>query len=137
MYAVRGVKFNLGGVAMNKKIVSFVLATVLSVGLGVGAAFAGYSYSDYADKFSSHYAGKTGSGSVTIKIGSEDDKLKGNLTGVFGYYAGTMVSYQGSGGSFTVYDSYGARATLSNSGEKFKVTSFSFRTAQFTRRMCG
>jgi len=114
---------------MNKKIVSFVLAMVLSVGLGVSAAFAGYSYSDYADKFNSYYAGKTASGSVKIKIGSEEDKLKGNLTGVFGYYAGTMVSYQGAGGSFTVYDSFGARGTLSNSGEQFKLTSWTSRTA--------
>ncbi len=104
------------------------MAMVLSVGLGVSDAFEGYSYTDYADKFNSYYSGKTASGSVRIKIGSEEDKLKGNLTGVFGYYAGTMVSYQGAGGSFTVYDSFGARGTLSNSGEQFKLTSWTSRT---------
>jgi len=117
---------------MNKKIMSFVLAMVLSVGLGVISSFASstsYDSSNYGNKFTSYYANKTASGSVKIQIGSEKDLLKGNLTGVFGYYAGTMVSYQGAGGNFTVYDSYGARATLSNSGENFKVQSFNLRTA--------
>lgn len=112
---------------MNKKIFSFVLAMVLSAGFGCSSLFA--SYSDYADEFNSFYSGKTASGSVKVQIGSKQDNLKGNLTGLFGYYAGTMISYQQVNGQFTVYDSFGARATLSNSGENFKVTGFNPRTS--------
>jgi hypothetical protein len=114
---------------MNKKIVSFVLAMVLSVGLGSSAAFAGYSYSDYADKFSSYYEGKTDEKSVTVKVGSKDDLLGGNLTAVFGYYAGTLVSYQGAGGSFQLYDSYGARFSVDNKGGAWNVSGVNLRTS--------
>ena len=48
---------------MNKKFMSFVLAMVLSVGLGSSSLFA-YSYSDYGKEFSSYYAGSTGKSSV-------------------------------------------------------------------------
>lgn len=114
---------------MNKKIVSFVLAMVLSVGLGSSAAFAGYSYSDYADEFNSYYEGKTDDKSVTVKVGSKDDLLGGNLTAVFGYYAGTLVSYQGAGGSFQLYDSYGARFSVDNKGGAWNVSGANLRTS--------
>ena len=100
---------------MNKKMMSFVLAMVLSVGLGVGSAFAG-AYSDYASEFSSAYEGRTSSGSVTVKIGETGDNLGGKITATFGYFAGSMVSYQGAGGNFQIYDSYGARFSVSTSG---------------------
>ena len=39
---------------MNKEIVSFVLAAVLSVGLGVGSAFS--AYDEYAQEFNKSYS---------------------------------------------------------------------------------
>ncbi len=113
---------------MNKKFMSFVLATVLSVGLGVSTLFA-YSYSKYGKEFSSYYSGSTESKSVTIKVGSPDDMLSGNLTAVFGYYAGTLVSYQAAGGQFQLYDSYGARFTCNNAGGIWSVTGANLRTS--------
>jgi hypothetical protein len=113
---------------MNKKLVSFVLAMVLSVGLGVSTLFA-YSYSKYGKEFSSFYAGSTSSKSVTIKVGSPDDMLGGNLTAVFGYYAGSLVSYQAAGGQFQLYDSYGARFTCNNAGGIWSVTGANLRTS--------
>ena len=111
---------------MNKKFMSFVLAMLLSVGLGVSSLFA-YSYSKYGKEFSSYYSGSTSSKSVTIKVGSPDDMLSGNLTAVFGYYAGSLVSYQAAGGQFQLYDSYGARFTCNNDGGIWSVTGVNLR----------
>ena len=115
---------------MNKKIVSFVLAMVLSIGLGVVNVFAD-SYSDYAAKFNSAYANSTEKGSVKIKVGSASDELKGNLTGVFSYYAGTMVSYFAAGGNYSIYDSYGARFSASNAGNIWTLTSVNLRYSDY------
>ena len=117
---------------MNKKVMSFVLAMVLSVGLGVGSAFA-YSYSNYADEFNESYAGKTAEGSVTINVGSPSDLLGGNLTAVFGYYAGSLVSYQGAGGQFQLYDSYGARFNCDNKGGAWNVSLVNLRASDYAK----
>ena len=113
---------------MNKKIVSLVLAMCLSVGLGSSSVF-GYSYTNYADEFDSYYSGKTENNSVTIEVGKPSDLLGGNLTAVFGYYAGSLVSYQGAGGQFQLYDSYGARFTADNKGGAWNVTGVNLRTS--------
>ncbi len=123
-----GVKFILGGGAMNKKVMSFVLAMVLSVGLGCSSLFAN-SYSDYASEFNSYYSGKIAAGSVKVKVGSPSDLLGGNLTAVFGYYAGTLISYQGAGGQFQLYDSYGARFSVDNKGGAWNVNGFTARAS--------
>ena len=110
-----GVKFILGGGAMNKKIMSFVLAMVLSVGLGVANLFAGNTYlggsvaAGYAND-NQGVAPEGGEGSkskgVWIKIGSKNDTLSGNLTGVYSYYAGIGTEIQQAGGIFTIKDSF-------------------------------
>ncbi|MBQ3943258.1 MAG: hypothetical protein II669_02975, partial [Elusimicrobia bacterium] len=122
---------------MNKKLVSFVLAMVLSVGLGVSSLFA-YSYSKYATEFASYYSGSTSKGSVYLTIlgsDSADKVLQGNLTAVFGYYAGSLLSYQAAGGQFQLYDSYGARFSCNNDGGIWTVTGVNLRSSDLNEIM--
>lgn len=132
---------------MNKKIVSLVLAMCLSVGLGVSSLFASPSLRDAditlgyeaANAGTYTYDVKDASGTVTgtvtkegfqIKAGSAEDKLSGCLVGVFSYYAGIMTGYDQAGGTYTIYDSYGARATLqATDNGTFTLTGFNFRTS--------
>ena len=107
---------------------SFVLAMVLSVGLGCGNIFAN-AYSDYASEFNSYYSGKTEAKSVKVRVGNPSDLLGGNLTAVFGYYGGTLISYQGAGGQFQLYDSYGARFSVDNKGGAWNVNGFTARAS--------
>ena len=48
---------------------------------------------------------------------------------MFGYYAGSLVSYQGAGGQFQLYDSYGARFSCNNSGGIWNVTGVNLRSS--------
>lgn len=130
---------------MNKKTVSLVLAMCLSVGLGVSSVFASLRNANVSESYEAANAGSYGwsvkdaSGTVTgsetksgfqIKVGSAEDKLSGALSGVFSYYAGIMTGYNQTGGSYTIYDSYGARAMLQSTDNKtFTLESFSFRTS--------
>ncbi len=113
---------------MNKEIVSFVLATVLSVGLGVGSAFA--AYDEYAQEFNKSYG--DGVGTKTIMVGStKSNDLVGNITTMFGYYAGTLVSATSAGGNVTLYDSSGARFSVTDVGNSWNVTSVNFKASDF------
>lgn len=103
---------------------SFVLAMVLSVGLG-SAVFGSYSYSSYVDSFNEEHNGNT----YTVNINDAHDVLGGNLTAVFGYYAGSIVDIKGADGSFTLYDSYGPRFSASNKGDIWQVTGVELRTS--------
>jgi len=130
---------------MNKKIVSLVLAMCLSVGLGVSSLFASLRDADVKSGFieangmSSTHQVKDASGTVTgtakeegfqIKAGSAEDKLSGSLVGVYSYFAGIMTGYTEAGGSYTIYDSYGVRATLqATDNGTFTLTNFNFRTS--------
>lgn len=88
---------------MNKKFVSFVLAMVLSVGLGVSSLFAGQSYNEYADDFVN---GLMAGGSTTITISESGAAgLDGNLSQVFQYVFGSVTAIQGAGRQFTLMDS--------------------------------
>ena len=149
-----GVKFILGGVAMNKKLMSFVLAMVLSVGLGSSKLFAenfdasgDYQYANsqsysWTETTSSSTANgqnnatssqQTGRGFL-IEFGSADDRLSGNLSGIFKYYAGSMVGYEQAGGNYYLYDSYGQRGVLSSAGgEHFSLESWNFRTSDLAK----
>ena len=132
---------------------SFVLAMVLSVGFGSSLFAANYdssgsyqaansqSYSWTETTSSSTASGQgdtttseqTGQGFL-IRFGSAQDRLSGNLSGVFSYYAGSMVGYQQAGGSFYLYDSYGMRGVLSNAGGKhFSLEAWNFRTSDLAK----
>lgn len=114
---------------MNKKIMSFVLAMVLSVGLGVSSAFA-YSYDKYAQEFNSSFLSGSGNSNLTtVNVGKPTDLLGGNLTTVFNYYAGTLLSYHSSGGQFVLNDSYGPRFGVDNKGGAWNVNSVNLRTS--------
>lgn len=113
---------------MNKEIVSFVLAAVLSVGLGVGSAFS--AYDEYAQEFNKSYS--DGRGTKTIMVGStKSNDLVGNITTMFGYYAGTLVSATSAGGNVTLYDSSGARFSVTDVGNSWNVTSVNFKDSDF------
>lgn len=117
---------------MNKKIMSFVLAMVLSVSLG-SSLYASYS-GDYdpnayynAQNQQTVQQGTTTATGTWIKVGSKDDVLSGNLTAVFSYYGGIMTGYESKGGLFVITDSYGQRAVMSNAEGVFTVQSYNFR----------
>ncbi len=133
---------------------SFVLAMVLSVGLGSSKLFAenfdasgdyqyanSQSYSWTETTSSSTAKGQnnatssqqTGRGFL-IEFGSADDRLSGNLSGIFKYYAGSMVGYEQAGGNYYLYDSYGQRGVLSSAGgEHFSLESWNFRTSDLAK----
>ena len=126
---------------MNKKLVSFVLAMVLSVGLGVSSLFAG-AYSDQASDFQAGIGG----GSVRVNIGSytstgnsegvsggDLDVLVGNLVSVFKYYAGTILAVQGANSTFTLMDSYGARFSVDAKGGAWNVATVNLREVDYAR----
>lgn len=113
---------------MDKKIVSFVLATVLSVGLGVGSAFS--AYDEYAQEFNKSYG--DGNTTKTIMVGAtKSNELVGNITTMFNYYAGTLVSATSAGGSVTLYDSSGARFSVTDVGNSWNATSVNFKASDF------
>ena len=136
---------------MNKKFMSFVLAMVLSVGLGSGVLFATdydasgsyqgvneHTYSWTETTSSSTASNQTGSVSseltgngFLIKFGSAEDRLSGNLSGIFSYYAGSMIGYQQAGGTYYLYDSYGMRGVLASSvgSGSFTLESWTWRTS--------
>lgn len=100
---------------MNKKIVGFVLAMVLTVGLGCSNLFA---YVDTGD--AGNLLGGDGSSSqlsVTVKYSDPEieqfaESTKGNLVTFFGYVAGTMT-YAATKNSLSFYDANGLRASYS------------------------
>ena len=127
---------------MNKKIMSFVLAMVLSVGLGVSSLYASTYLGDAAsDGYADQNAASgpvhtstltTGSGSsgVWIEVGSTGDLLSGNLTAEFRYFAGIMTGYEQAGGKFVISDSYTAmKALLSNANDEWTVEYYAFTQA--------
>ena len=111
---------------MNRKLLSLVLAAVFTVSLGVSGW--AYSYEDQASAAFASVLGETGQKRI-IQIGSPDDLLGGNLTAVFKYYAGTLIGYEGAGGNFQVYDSYGARGSMNNAGGIWSVTGWNMRSS--------
>ena len=120
---------------MNKKLMSFVLAMVLSVGLGVSSLFANSSRGDYGQSVQNFYleqnSGASSSSSsgdgFTINVGSPEDVLSGNITTVFSFYAGIMTSYKLADGSVYVNDSDGIRAIMSAANDVWTVTAYNFR----------
>ena len=131
---------------MNKKFMSFVLAMVLSVGLGVSSLYAktylgnaatdGYAAQNDstgpAAVKSTSTATTTGSESngVWIKVGSTGDTLSGNLTAEFRYYAGIMTGYEQAGGKFVISDSYTSmKAIVSNANDNWTVEYYAFTQA--------
>ena len=138
---------------MNKKIMSFVLAMVLSVGLGSAvfasdydasstyqaANSASYGWTEVTSSSTASDQGGTTTSQVTgqgffITFGSAGDQLSGNLSGIFKYYAGTMIGYMQAGGNYTLFDSYGARGVLSSAGgEHFSLQSWNFRTSDLAK----
>ena len=124
---------------MNRKLLSLVLAAVFTVSLGVTkilAAYSDYESTAYTSKNAQTYTVTNEEGDITkhegvfIKVGTPQDELSGKLTGTFSYYAGVMVGYIQAGGNYTIYDSYGARAVLTNAGgETFSLQNFVFRTS--------
>jgi hypothetical protein len=113
---------------MNKKIMSFVLAMGLSVSLGVGNAFS--AYDEYAQEFNKSYG--NGNNSKTVMVGSvKSDNLVGNITTMFSYYAGTLISATSVGGSVTLYDSSGARFSATDVGNSWNLNSVTFKSSDF------
>lgn len=110
---------------------SFVLAMVLCVGLGVSALYAGSTYlgGSVAAGYDQDNQGVAPEGEgaktngVWIKIGSKDDTLSGNLTGVYSYYAGIGTEIQQAGGVFMIKDSFSQIvAQLTNAEGEWTVT---------------
>ena len=119
--------------AMNKKIVSFVLAMVLSVGLGVSSLFA-YEYT----------GGTKNAGSITIdpqnlaglagnidKFTGEEKDIKGaettttRICAVFNYTAGIVTTAIDADRNITIYDQGRYRATLGyNDDGTYTITNF-------------
>ena len=118
---------------MNKKIVSFVLAMVLSVGLGVSSLFA-YEYT----------GGTKNAGSITIdpqnlaglagnidKFTGEEKDIKGaettttRICAVFNYTAGIVTTAIDADRNITIYDQGRYRATLGyNDDGTYTITNF-------------
>ena len=116
---------------MNRKLLSLVLAAVFTVSLGTMGFSA---YEEYANAFNAHYGGADGSGRThTYDINDAKDVLGGNITQVFGYYGGSLVSVKGANGSFTLYDSYGPRFSVSNKGDIWEVTGVELRTSDLEK----
>ncbi len=138
---------------MNKKFMSFVLAMVLSAGLGV-SAFAitaeydsraayvtansrSYSWESVASNSTADNLDGTTSTTLTgngnmILFGSAKDRLSGNLSGLFSYYGGMLIGYQQAGGTYQIYDSYGVRGVMASSvgSEHFSMQSWTFRPGE-------
>ena len=117
---------------------SFVLAMVLCVGLGVSALYAGSTYlgGSVANGYNQDNQGVAPEGEgatskgVWIKIGSKDDTLSGNLTGVYSYYAGIGTEIQQAGGVFMIKDSFSQIvAQLTNAEGEWTVTYLATRQA--------
>ena len=132
--------------AMNRKLLSLVLAAVFTVSLGSNGFGA---YEKYSSSYNSSY-GTRNANVFTASIASgenEEDKtseqrtgfrieipdanttLGGNLTAVFKYHGGTLIAAEQADGTFQLYDSYGARFTVNNAGGIWTVTGASLRTS--------
>lgn len=112
---------------MNKKIVSFVLAMVLSLCPGSSFVF-GDPYEKTGDIIDSQW-NSTGSTSYTVSIPDKDKAVVGDteskICTVFNYKAGVLLSVMDAERNVTVYDAGKARATLGyNDDGTFTVTNF-------------
>jgi len=121
---------------MNKKIMSFVLAMVLSVGLGVSSLFA-YTYTGGSKKATSFrvdvqdMAGLAGNIKTTgFDINDKDtigaaESVTSRICAVFNYTAGIVTSAIDADRNITIYDQGRYRATLGyNDDGTYTITSF-------------
>ncbi|MBR3627819.1 MAG: hypothetical protein IKN42_03100 [Elusimicrobia bacterium] len=94
---------------MNKKIMSFVLAMVLSVGLGVSSIFA----DPDAVSNQTNSGLMRSSGTATSSLNANASSLAGHISTVFHYESGILVSATGADGTVTIYDQGKYRGTMS------------------------
>jgi len=122
---------------MNKKILGFVLAMSLTLGLGVGNLFAttqSSSFAGYDNEIGT--LSESSDGSITLKMTDNEEALVGNvksrISSVFTYKAGMLLSVIDKDRNITLYDqgrprmtlSYQAKNDGSGTGTGYAITSF-------------
>lgn len=114
---------------MNKKIWSFVLATILSISLGSGSL--SYGADPYAKTggVNNNQLSSTSGSSYTVTPTPEESAVIGNteskICAVFNYKSGVLLSVMDQDRNVTIYDAGKPRATLGyNDDGTFTVTNF-------------